>query len=72
MGGKGSGSKWGENRGRGREVRCVETGKIYDNAAAAARDMGWYQSLISVALKNGTSPKRSGYHFEYVDEENDD
>lgn len=49
------------------QVRCVETGTIYDSAAQAAHSLGCTRSTMSNHL-NGRFPHIRGKHFEYVQE----
>lgn len=48
------------------KIRCVETGRVYDNQTEAARDIGCSRGLISYALD--TQGPAKGYHFERVNE----
>lgn len=55
-------------QGQGRPVVCVETGKVYANANAAARALGisYGGANLGVAARNGGTVK--GYHWRYQDE----
>lgn len=48
----------------GKSVRCKETGKVYPNQSAAAKDMGIDPAQVSDSIKTGRP--RSGYTFEKV------
>ena len=51
---------------RGKKLtRCIETGKIYESAAAAARSIGCSNSSVKNAIHYGQSLK--GFHWEYVE-----
>ncbi len=50
---------------KSKEVRCIETGKVYVNQSAAARDLGIDPAQVSDSIKTGR--KRSGYTFERVE-----
>ena len=49
-----------------RKVVCIETGKIYDSMALAAREVGGQVQNIYHVCK-GTFPTAYGYHWRYVD-----
>lgn len=49
-----------------KRVRCIETGKIYENQSAAARDLKIDPAQVSDSIKTGR--RRSGYTFEKVEE----
>jgi len=57
------------NRSRGitppKRVRCVETGRVYNSYAEAAKDNYVTRSGIYKAVRKGQ--KANGYHFELVD-----
>lgn len=50
-----------------RPVRCVETGKEYPSATAAALDLGLNHVLVSRCCHE-THRTTGGYHFEFADE----
>ncbi len=54
----------------GKPIICIETGKIFNGAAWAAREMSLDPSSITKAVKN---PNRTcgGYHWKYVEKETD-
>ena len=56
-----------ENTGRSKRkpIRCIETGKIFDSATTAAKEMGLIKSKISQVC-NGKRNHTGGYHFEFV------
>lgn len=49
---------------KSRSVRCIETGKVYHNQSAAAKDLGIDPAQVSDSIKTGRP--RSGYTFERV------
>lgn len=51
-------------QGQKLKIRCIETGKIYDKQAHAARDLGIDPSYVSDSIKTGKSHK--GYTFERI------
>lgn len=51
---------------KGKKVKCLETGKIYDNMSDAAMEIGCSHDLIS-AVCRGVCKTAKGFHFEYVD-----
>ena len=51
-----------------RQVRCIETGIVYDSGAACARAMSLDPSSIIKACK-GKLYQTGGYHFEYYKED---
>lgn len=51
-------------QGQKLKIKCIETGKIYDKQAHAARDLGIDPSYVSDSIKTGKSHK--GYTFERV------
>ena len=51
---------------RGKKLtRCIETGKVYESAAAAARSIGCSNSSVKNAIHYGQSLK--GLHWEYIE-----
>lgn len=52
--------------GRGRKVRCIETGIIYNSYAHASRETGLCDVCIHDCCK-GKQKTTGGFHFEYVD-----
>ena len=50
----------------GKKVMCVETGKVYDSVANAARDMHISRPYISFCI-NGHTEHACGYHFKLVE-----
>lgn len=50
---------------KGKAIYCIETGRIFKNAAEAEREMNIPDSCIFDNLK-GISSHAHGYHFEYV------
>jgi uncharacterized pyridoxamine 5'-phosphate oxidase family protein len=57
-----------------KRILCVETGIIYDSAAAASRAMGLkYPMIIANAANPNQAPKTScGFHWEYINEDQGD
>lgn len=55
----------GSGRG-GRRVQCVETGQIYDTAAAAAEAHGIFASQMSVYLNRRNGGKVKGWTFRRI------
>lgn len=51
-------------QGQKLKIRCIETGKIYDKQAHAARDLKIDPSYVSDSIKAGKSHK--GYTFERI------
>lgn len=49
---------------KSKEVRCLETGKVYKNQSEAAKDLKIDPAQVSDSIKTGR--KRSGYTFERV------
>lgn len=49
---------------RSKQVRCVDTGKIYKNQAEAAKDLNIDPAQVSDSIKTGRP--RSGHLFERV------
>ena len=47
-----------------RQVRCIDTGKIYKNQSEAAKDLSIDPAQVSDSIKTGRP--RSGYTFERV------
>lgn len=47
-----------------KQVRCIDTGKVYPNQSAAARDLHIDPAQVSDSIKTGRP--RSGYRFEKV------
>lgn len=45
-------------------IRCVDTGKVYPNQSAAAKDLGIDPAAVSDSIKTGRP--RSGHTFEKV------
>lgn len=55
------------NFGKRKPVRCKETGKVYESARAAARELKCDPSQISgVIYKRGRIKTAGGYHWEFV------
>ena len=52
---------------RGKKVRCVETGEVYDSMVLACQAIGEYGTNLSRACRTGI--KMKGCHWEYVKEE---
>ncbi len=48
------------------KVKCIETGKIYDTATIAAKDVGLSRSAIQRCCTGG-SKTSGGYHWQYID-----
>ena len=55
----------GLKKARGRRIRIVETGEIFESEAECARAIGGIQGNIAWCLK-GTRHTHRGFHFEYV------
>ena len=51
-----------------KSVLCVETGKIYDNASIAAREVGLNTPTHIRECCNGKAKTSGGYHWKYVKE----
>ena len=49
------------------KVRCIETGKVYDNLRLAANDVGAKSTGNICSCLKGNRPHAMGYHWEYVD-----
>lgn len=47
-----------------RQVRCIDTGKVYKNQSEAAKDLNIDPAQVSDSIKTGRP--RSGYRFERV------
>ena len=54
-------------KGNSKKIRCVETGKIFDSATIAAKEMSLDNSAIS-RVCNGKRKTAGGYHFEFLQE----
>ena len=54
-------------KGNSKKIRCVETGKIFDSATIAAKEMNISCSNIS-SVCNGKRKTAGGYHFEFLQE----
>jgi len=54
-----------KNRSWCKKVYCVELDKVFESAAAAARELGLDSSNISNVC-NGKRNKTGGYHFQFV------
>ena len=54
-----------KNRSWCKKVYCVELDKVFESAAAAARELGLDRSKISNVC-NGKRNKTGGYHFQFV------
>ena len=52
--------------GKGKRVRCVETGIIYESVSEVSRQTGLAHGNI-VKVCNGQRKTTGGFHFEYVD-----
>lgn len=48
-----------------RKIKCVNTGKIYNNMTACAKDLGMDPAAISYAMQKNKPAK--GYSFEFAD-----
>lgn len=48
-----------------RKIRCVNTGKIYNNMTACAKDLGMDPAAISYAMQKNKPAK--GYSFEFIE-----
>ena len=57
----------GLNKGRGKPIRIVETGEVYDSISECARRIGGSQGAISECLA-GKRSTHKGFHFEYVED----
>ena len=55
-----------KNRSWCKKVYCVELDKVFESAAAAARELGLDRSNISNVC-NGKRNKTGGYHFQFVE-----
>ena len=55
-----------KNRSWCKKVYCVELDKVFESAAAAARELGLDSSNISNVC-NGKRNKTGGYHFQFVE-----
>ena len=55
----------GLNKGRGKPIRIVETGEVFESQTECARRIGCVQQNVSACLTGTTSTCR-GYHLEYV------
>ena len=53
----------GRKRG---QVRCIETGEIFDNSAEASRSLGLNIRAVANAIHRNCGA--GGYHWEYVEE----
>lgn len=53
---------------RKKPVKCLETGRIYESASAAAKDMGINRSSISFCCEGKTNIG-GGYHWQFIQEE---
>lgn len=53
----------GHSRG---QVRCIETGEIFDNSAEASRSVGLNIRAVSTAIHRNI--RAGGYHWEYLEE----
>lgn len=51
-----------------RQIICIETGKVFESQAAAAREMNLSNGHINDVLK-GRLKTTGGYHFEYINVE---
>lgn len=52
-----------------KDIRCIETGKIYRSQTQASKDIGISQSIISMMLRGEQSKNQLGLTFEYVKHE---
>lgn len=50
---------------RKKPVKCLETGRIYESASAAAKDIGINRSSISFCCE-GKANIGGGYHWQFV------
>ena len=55
-----------KNRSWCKKVYCVELDKVFESAAAAARELGLDRPKISLVC-NGKRNKTGGYHFKFVE-----
>lgn len=53
---------------KGKPVMCIETGRVFNTAKAAAQWLGTNPSCVSQVL-NGYAKSAGGYRWEYVDED---
>ena len=62
--------EWGteleSQRVKQKNIKCIETGKIYDNATIIQKELGYKASLIYQVCK-GRYNQAYGYHWEYID-----
>ena len=54
------------NKGRGKRVKCVETGQEFESINEASRTLGVDNSALRGCLK-GRTKTCGGYHWEYLD-----
>lgn len=57
--------KSGEAGHRRGQVRCVETGKIFESSAEASRSVGLNIRAVSTAIHRNITA--GGYHWEYLE-----
>ena len=55
-----------------RKVRCVETGEIFESERQARLKGGYNSCRIGEACRSGGTKTVNGYHWEYVDYENNE
>lgn len=49
-------------------IRCVETGQVWHSMTDLAYELGVTKQAVSNAVKNNIQMKKSGYHYELVEE----
>jgi hypothetical protein len=49
---------------RAKKVMCIETGKTWDSASEASREMGKSRNYVCMACSTGRTVK--GFHFKYI------
>lgn len=54
--------------GRAKKIICVETGKIYNSAREAAKDVGLKDCTNIIAVCKGRQPATRGLHFKYYED----
>lgn len=52
-----------------RKVKCVETGEIFDSVAEANAYLGYLRLIENVLNEHTANETAGGFHWKYVDEE---
>lgn len=60
-----NGNRFGGKHHRAKQVRCIETGEVFDCAADVARLLGLHS--VSSSIRNCC--RAGGYHWEYVEKD---